>query len=135
MGWGGVTAVQSFTHMSKWQEGKCNGKGWGVQGWKGGQSGTHVPPNSQGPVSAPAPSTHLTPATLELVEPPATSHPPPVLLCPPPQHLPEDGALEVAPLNRSTACHGNPSFLLQVSKPQTPGPPRPPWGNNSLLGP
>lgn len=36
-------------------------------------------------------------------------------------HLPEDGALEVTPLNRNRVCHGYQSSLLQTIKRLTPG--------------
>lgn len=55
------------------------------------------------------------------------TRPPLPLSLPRPWRLPEDGALEVAPLHRNRVCHGNQSFL----------PPPGPWapeGTDSLSG-
>lgn len=49
------------------------------------------------------------------------------LLLPSPWHLPEDGALEVTPLDRNRVCHGNQSSLLQSIKRLTPGHKGPYW--------
>lgn len=45
-------------------------------------------------------------------------------LAPTVYRLPEDGALEVAPLHRNRICHGNQSLLLQSINMLPPGP----WG-------
>lgn len=44
------------------------------------------------------------------------------LSLPHPWCLPEDGALEVAPLHRNRVCHGNPRFLLLSINVLPPGP-------------
>lgn len=53
----------------------------------------------------------------------AACHPPPLSLPHPGAYrLPEDGALEVAPLHRNRICHGNQSLLLQGINMLPPGP-------------
>lgn len=64
---------------------------------------------------------------------PTATCPPLPLSLPAPWLLPEDGALEVAPLHRNRVCHENQNFLIWSIKMLPPGPTAP-EGNNSLLG-
>lgn len=63
---------------------------------------------------------------------PTATSPPLPLSLPPPWLLPEDGALEVAPLHRNRVCHENQSFLIWSIKMPPPGPTAL-EGNDSLL--